>query len=123
MATGDAALEAGFDLVLPTDDVRNAWNEINKSRDYAAGSHNERGLFAGATTGGGDPIPGLVTIDHTLGTIPGAIFTQDRNVGGAATTRKISVANVTPTQVQFVVYNGGAVLSGNPVEFYWQVYA
>jgi hypothetical protein len=123
MATGDAALAAGFDLVLPTDDARMAWDEINKSRDYIAAVWNERGFFVGATTGGGDPIPGLVTVNHTLGTIPQAIFTQDRNVGGAANTRKISVANVTPTQVQFVIYNGGSPLSGNPVEFYWMVFA
>ena len=121
MATGDAALDAGFELVLPTDDARMSWDEHNKTRDYVAAVHNLRGTFVGATTV--TPIPGLVTIDHGLGTIPSTVFTQDRNVGGGNTTRKISVANVTPTQVQFVVYNGGTPLSGNPVEFYWMVFA
>lgn len=33
---GDAALATGWDLVLPNDDIRMAFDEINKTRDYAA---------------------------------------------------------------------------------------
>lgn len=36
MANGDAAAAAGYDLVAGTDDQRNGWDEINKSRDYTA---------------------------------------------------------------------------------------
>ena len=36
MANGDAAAALGFDLVLATDDVREGYSEINKSRDYLA---------------------------------------------------------------------------------------
>jgi len=36
MANGDAAAALGFDIVAPTDDVREGYSEINKSRDYIA---------------------------------------------------------------------------------------
>ena len=36
MANGDAAAALGFDIVAPTDDVREGYAEINKSRDYLA---------------------------------------------------------------------------------------
>jgi hypothetical protein len=36
MAVGDDATAAGFSLVAGTDDRRNGWTEINRSRDYTA---------------------------------------------------------------------------------------
>lgn len=52
MATGDAAAALGFDLVLPTDDVREGYNEYNKSRDYLAnhitsGTHTAAQITSG----------------------------------------------------------------------------
>lgn len=34
MTNGDAALAAGMDILAGTDDRRNGWDEINKTRDY-----------------------------------------------------------------------------------------
>ena len=45
MANGDAAAAVGFDIVLATDDVREGYSEINKSRDYLA-NHITSGVFA-----------------------------------------------------------------------------
>ncbi len=36
MTAGDAAAALGFDIVAPTDDVKEGYAEINKSRDYLA---------------------------------------------------------------------------------------
>ena len=52
MANGDAAAALGFDLVLSTDDVREGYSEINKSRDYLAnhitsGSHTAAQITSG----------------------------------------------------------------------------
>ena len=52
MANGDAAAALGFDLVLSTDDVREGYSEINKSRDYLAnhitsGSHTASQITSG----------------------------------------------------------------------------
>lgn len=52
MAIGDAASALGFDLVLPTDDVREGYNEYNRSRDYLAnhitsGSHTAAQITSG----------------------------------------------------------------------------
>ena len=52
MANGDAAAAVGFDIVLPTDDVREGYSEINKSRDYLAnhitsGTHSAAQITSG----------------------------------------------------------------------------
>jgi len=48
MAIGDAAAAAGYDLVAGTDDLRNGFSEINKSRDYTAALGTElRAVDAG----------------------------------------------------------------------------
>ncbi len=52
MAIGDAASALGFDLVLPTDDVREGYNEYNRSRDYLAnhitsGTHSAAQITSG----------------------------------------------------------------------------
>lgn len=36
MANGDAAIAAGMSVVLPTDDRRDGYDEINLTRDYIA---------------------------------------------------------------------------------------
>jgi hypothetical protein len=36
VTAGDAAAALGFDIVAPTDDVKEGYAEINKSRDYLA---------------------------------------------------------------------------------------
>lgn len=54
MANGDAAAAAGMDLVASTDDRRDGWDEINKTRDYIAERTNavtpvEKGGTGGVT--------------------------------------------------------------------------
>lgn len=117
---GDDALDAGMDLVLPNDDIRMAWDEINKTRDYAALMPNiARGFYVGPTTGYSDPVPGLVTIDHGLPSAPVYVGVLDRDQGGAARTRKVLWTYITSSQIQFLVVNNGVPLAGNPVEFTW----
>jgi hypothetical protein len=42
MEIGDDAIAAGMDIVLGTDDRRNGYEEINKTRDYVAGVINSK---------------------------------------------------------------------------------
>lgn len=50
MTNGDAALAAGMDILDGTEDRRNGWDEINRSRDYIAGfAAGIRSIAAGGT--------------------------------------------------------------------------
>ena len=74
-----------------------------------------RARFAGATSG-----TGTVTVNHGLPGTPSYVGVTDTNVGGGAGSRLVKVSAISATQIQFVVYNGGSPLTGNPVEFYWE---
>lgn len=63
---------------------------------------------------------GTVTVNHGLGGIPAYIGVTDTSAGAVPATREIRVSAQSETQIQFVVYNGGNPLAGNPVEFYWE---
>lgn len=78
-----------------------------------------RGTYVGPTALVSDPVPGIFTVNHDLGSVPSQVFAFDRNAGGGAATRKVVVVSVTATQIQFIVYNNGTPLSGNPVEVHW----
>lgn len=54
MATGDDATARGWDIVPGTADRRDGWDEINKSRDYAAQAHNAADAAATAVTAKAD---------------------------------------------------------------------
>lgn len=62
MANGDAAAAAGMDVVPGTSDLRQGYDEINKSRDYAAahqttGTHDAAAIASGTLASA--RIPGL----------------------------------------------------------------
>lgn len=61
MANGDAAAAIGFDIVASTDDVREGYSEINKSRDYLAehitsGQHSAAQITSGIFAAGRLPV-------------------------------------------------------------------
>lgn len=65
MAAGDDAAAAGYELVAGTDDRRDGWLEINKTRDYLA----QLKVWVIAQLGG--KVSGTVTI-QTGTTLPPA---------------------------------------------------
>jgi hypothetical protein len=74
MANGDAAIAAGMDVVLGTDDRRQGYDEDNKTRDYIT-THAVRNLGAGSHVIGerfdGDSGRITVSVDGTdVVTIP-----------------------------------------------------
>lgn len=73
------------------------------------------GFFSGVTTSGG-----IVTINHGLSAKPnGVLITPYQSAIGYLV--KPLITGVTTTQIQIAFYNStnGALLGGNPVEFYW----
>ncbi len=52
MAYGDDAIAQGMDVVLPTDDRRVGYDEINKSRDYTARLQRRFSYGTGDPSGG-----------------------------------------------------------------------
>lgn len=69
MADGDAAAEAGMDVVPGTADLRNGYNEVNKTRDYLAnhqtsGTHSAEQITSGTLSAARLP---AITIDRLSG--------------------------------------------------------
>lgn len=77
-----------------------------------------RGLFTGVSSP-----TGTVTVNHGLGVTPSYVSATNTNYGTIPGVREVVFNTANSTQIQFVVYNGGATLGNNAVGFYWEASA
>lgn len=87
MPNGDDALAAGMDVVLGTEDIRNSYDEINKTRDYIAQRTSAvtpvlKGGTGATTASGARANLGLTTMDQAI--TPSTIVQRDTNASIAA---------------------------------------
>lgn len=112
MADGDAAAAAGMDTVAGTDDLRESYKEINKTRDYIVEYAPDIIPVSGGGTGASSAATargnlGITSVNIPTST-PGSNVQNDLNyVGGLATAASSAAAAANTNANNRMPYAGG----------------